>query len=192
MNFCTQCGSPVTFRIPEHDDRQRHVCDACGHIHYLNPRIVVCSIPTWEGRVLLCKRSIEPRYGLWTLPGGFMENNESTQAAAERETLEEACARIEIHDLYSMFNVIHINQVHLFFRATLRSPDFAPGAESLEAALFTRDEVPWDRIAFPAVGATLKQYFKDLDRGVFPLRLADIVLGEDNTRLIMPHNFSHD
>lgn len=192
MKFCTECGASLQLRIPPHDDRQRHVCDGCGHIHYVNPRLIVCSIPTWEDKVLLCKRAIEPRHGTWTLPGGFMELGESTQEAAARETREEAGASIEVHELYSLFNVIHIDQVHLFFRASLLTPDHAAGVESLEVGLFREHDVPWDNIAFPAVAATLRQYFRDLRAGSFSLRLADILLDADNGRLIRPHNFIHD
>jgi ADP-ribose pyrophosphatase YjhB (NUDIX family) len=192
MKFCTECGGPLELRIPTHDDRERKICSRCGHVHYENPRIVVCSIPTWQDQILLCKRAIEPRYGTWTLPGGFMELGESTQEAAARETREEAGASIEVHELYSLFNVIHIDQVHLFFRASLLSPDFCAGIESLEVGLFREPEVPWDNIAFPAVAATLRQYFRDLRAGNFSLRLADILLDSDNGRLIRPHNFIHD
>ena len=189
MKFCSDCGSAVSLQIPERDDRQRHVCNACGVIHYQNPRVVVCAIPAWEDKVLLCRRAIEPRHGFWTLPGGFMENGESTLQAAIRETREEACARIEIHALYSMFNIIHINQVQLFFRATLTDLDFSPGDESLETALFSEDEIPWQELAFPAVTSTLKEYFKDLPGKQFNLRLADILLDADQQRIIRNHNF---
>jgi ADP-ribose pyrophosphatase YjhB (NUDIX family) len=192
MNYCTECGERLQLRIPDHDDRERHVCGTCGHIHYVNPRIIVCAIPAWEEKVLLCKRAIEPRYGTWTLPGGFMEVGESTQEAAARETREEAGASIEVLELYSLFNVIHIDQVHLFFRATLHTPAFAAGIESLEVGLFREAEVPWDNIAFPAVAETLRQYFRDLRAGNFRLRLADVLIGADNSRLIRPHNFLHD
>jgi len=192
MNYCTACGSRLQLRIPPHDDRQRHVCDNCGLVHYVNPRLIVCSIPTWEDKVMLCKRAIEPRYGTWTLPGGFMELGESTQEAAARETREEAGASIDVHELYSMFNVIHIDQVHLFFRATLQTPDYKAGVESLEVGLFREHEVPWDNIAFPAVAATLRQYYRDLRASNFRLRLADVLVGADNVRLIRPHNFIHD
>ena len=190
MKYCNLCGHSVSLRIPESDDRERHVCDFCGEIHYLNPRIIVCSIPCYEDKILLCKRAIEPRHGLWTLPGGFMENGESTLQAAIRETHEEANAKIGTLELYSLFNVIHINQVHLFFRANLLNLDFSPGRESLEVALFKQDEIPWDNIAFAAVGSTLQQYFLDLPHGHFPLRIADVNLDENNNRIINPHNFS--
>jgi len=192
MNYCTECGQRLKLRIPDHDDRERHVCEACGCVHYVNPRIIVCAIPAWEDQVLLCKRAIEPRYGTWTLPGGFMEVGESTQEAATRETREEAGASIEVLELYSLFNVIHIDQVHLFFRATLLTPEFAAGVESLEVGLFREVDVPWDNIAFPAVAETLRQYYRDLRAGNFRLRLADVLIGADNTRLICAHNFLHD
>jgi len=192
MKFCTLCGNKLILRIPEADDRERHVCNACGHVHYLNPRIIVCAIPVWEDRILLCKRAIEPHYGLWTLPGGFMENDETTQNAASRETLEEAGASIEVHDLYSMFNVSHINQVHLFFRASLTSPRFSPGKESLEVGLFSRDEIPWNEIAFATVESTLRQYFADMPTKEFPLKLGDVIIGPDKRRIIRAHNFIHD
>lgn len=186
MKYCPACANELSFRKPENDDRERFVCDSCGEIHYQNPRIVVCSLPCFEDRVLMCKRSIEPRYGLWTLPGGFMENDETTHEAALRETREEACARIEIHGLYAYYNLPHINQVHLFYRATLLDLDFAAGQESLEVGLFSREEIPWQEIAFPAVGNTLEHYFNDLPERVFPVRAADIVLTPERKRIIKP------
>ena len=182
MNYCSSCGKTVHLRVPANDDRARYVCGTCGMIHYENPRIVVCAIPVLEDRVLLCKRAIEPRYGLWTLPGGFMENGESTQAAALRETREEACASIEVTDLYTLYNLPHIDQVHLFFRARLLDEQFAAGSESLEVALFHEHEVPWDDIAFAAVAGTLRHWFNDQKRGHFPLRVADIHVDTDNKR----------
>jgi len=192
ISFCSCCGHGVSMQIPATDDRERPVCDNCGHIHYQNPRVIVCALPCHEDRVLLCRRAIEPQYGLWTLPGGFMENGESTLDAAVRETLEEACARIRIEELYSLYNVIHINQVHLFFRARLQDLNFAPGDESLEVALFSASEAPWNAIAFPAVASTLRHYFSDLPTQRFPLRLADVLVGNNNERLIRAHNFSQD
>lgn len=188
MKYCSTCGSALTLKIPDNDDRERFVCDTCGAIHYQNPRIIVCTLPCFEDKVLMCKRAIEPRYGLWTLPGGFMENDETTHEGALRETLEEACARVRIHGLYTYYNLPHINQVHLFFRASLLDLDFAAGEESLEVALFTRNEIPWQEIAFPAVGNTLEHYFDDLPGNRFPVRSADVILTEDRQRLIRPHD----
>jgi len=175
MKYCSECGSPVSLRVPEGDNRPRYACEHCGTIHYQNPNMVVGCIPEWEGRVLLCRRAIEPRYGLWTLPAGFMENGESTQQGAARETLEEADARVEIGPLYSLFNLPHINQVYLLYRGRLLDRDFGPGVESLEVRLFSEDEVPWDRLAFPVVTETLRLYFADRANGGFSLRSGDML-----------------
>ncbi len=192
MKHCTQCGNSLSLRIPESDNRERHICNSCGHIHYVNPSIIVCALPYFEDQVLLCKRAIEPRYGFWTLPGGFMENDESSPEAAIRETMEEACARIELMNLYTFFNVVHINQVHLFFRARLLDLNFAAGSESMDVALFRYADIPWKELAFPAVKSTLQHYFQDLPKQHFPMRVADIIITENNNRIIRPHDFSHD
>lgn len=170
MKFCSSCGSSITLRIPNGDSRHRHICGECDTIHYQNPRIIAGCLPAYEDKVLLCKRAIEPRYGLWTLPAGFMENGESTEEGALRETWEEARARVTIHSLYTMFSLPQINQVYLLFRGQLDDLDFAVGPESLEVGLFAEDEIPWDEIAFPLVRKTLEHYFADLKTGHFPLR----------------------
>lgn len=188
MNFCHVCGSKVERIIPENDDRHRHVCKSCGEVHYQNPRIIVCTLPCHEDKVLLCKRSIEPRFGFWTVPGGFMENDETIHEGALRETLEEACARVELHGLYTYYSLPHINQAHLFFRSTLLDLDFAAGFESQEVGLFSKEEIPWDDIAFLPVGNTLEHYFNDLADGKFPIRSADIIVTGTGERLIQPHN----
>ncbi len=159
MNFCSHCGQPVELRIPPDDNRERHVCGDCGTIHYQNPKMVVGSVPLWHeagiDKVLLCRRAIEPRRGYWTLPAGFMENNETTAEAAARETLEEAGARVEMLDL-----------------------DYSAGTESLEVKLFSEAEIPWEEIAFPTVAHTLKFFFADLadhhQGRAFSLRSMDI------------------
>lgn len=175
MKFCSNCGDSVSWRIPQGEDRPRYVCDSCSTVHYQNPRIVAGCIPDWEGRVLLCRRAIEPRYGLWTLPAGFMENGETTLQAAARETLEEACARVRVNGLYTLFNLPHIDQVYMIFRAQLQDLDFRPGAESVEVALFAEHEIPWDELAFPVVSETLRLYFSDRAKGGdFPVRVGDI------------------
>lgn len=170
MRFCSECGARVTQRIPEADDRLRYVCDHCGTIHYQNPKIVVGTLPVWEDKVLLCKRAIEPQYGLWTLPAGFMENGESTLAGAERETFEEAGATFANAHLYRLFDIPFINQVYLFYRVDMTSPEFSPGIESLEAGLFSEKEIPWDELAFPVIHDVLEEYFADRECGVFPVR----------------------
>ncbi len=170
MNFCSECGNAVEVSIPEGDNRPRHVCPSCGTIHYQNPKVVVGCIPVWEERVLLCRRAIEPRYGLWTVPAGFMENGETSQQGAARETLEEACARVAVEGLYTLFNLPHINQVYLLYRSRLLDLDFAAGEESLEVALFREQEIPWDEIAFPVIRESLRLFFADRSLGRFPLR----------------------
>jgi len=174
VKFCSSCGASVKLRIPPGDNRQRFICTSCGEIHYQNPKLVTGCIPEWEDQVLLCRRAIEPRYGLWTLPAGFMENEESAQQGAARETMEEANAAVSIEQLYTTFNLPHISQVYLLFRASLDNLDFSPGSESLDVALFREDQIPWDELAFPVIRETLKHYFQDRARGVFIPRVGDI------------------
>jgi len=170
MKFCSHCGSPVELRIPEGDNLPRFVCTQCGEIHYQNPKIVTGCIPEWEDKILLCRRAIEPQHGLWTLPAGFMENNETTANAALRETQEEANANVEIVGLYAMFDIPHISQVYLMFRARLLDLDFAPGEESLEVDLFTEENIPWEELAFPVINETLTYFYQDRQRNQFDLR----------------------
>jgi len=174
MKFCSQCGSRVELRIPEGDNLPRFVCNACDTIHYENPKIVAGCIPEWENQILLCKRAIEPRRGLWTLPAGFMENKETTAEAALRETLEEAKAQAEIIDLYALFNIPHISQVYLMFRARLLNLDFGPGAESLEVQLFHEHEIPWEDLAFPVIHETLKRYYAERKQQRYTLQIGNI------------------
>lgn len=166
MKFCSNCASPITIKVPADDSRERHVCESCGVIHYINPRNVVGSIPIYGDQVLLCKRAIEPRHGYWTLPAGFMELGESTSAGAARETEEEAGAIVEIGPLYSLLNVPHAEQVHLFYLAKMHRPDFCAGEESLEVDLFYEHEIPWNDIAFPTVKQTLEWFFADRAAGL--------------------------
>jgi ADP-ribose pyrophosphatase YjhB (NUDIX family) len=169
--FCMQCGSAVIVqRVPDGDDHIRDVCDACGHIHYFNPKIVVGALPVWGDQVLLCKRAIEPRYGKWTLPAGFMEEGESLETGATRETVEEARARIDDLALYTVISLPDISQVYMLYRATLRDCDFAAGSESLDVRLFHEAEVPWEELAFRAIAVTLRHYFADRASGHFPVR----------------------
>jgi len=165
--FCSVCGHGITSRVPQGDNRTRDCCDSCGAIHYVNPRPVVGTIPSWGDRVLLCKRAIEPRYGYWTLPAGFMEIGETTAEGAMRETLEEAGARVELGPLFSMLDVPHVEQVHIFYRATLLDEAFAPGSESLEVRLYAEAEIPWPEIAFRTVSMTLRLFFADRARGAY-------------------------
>ncbi|MBI5918307.1 MAG: NUDIX hydrolase [Nitrosomonadales bacterium] len=175
MRFCPDCGAPTALRQPPDDHRFRHVCTECETIHYQNPKLIVGAIPVWQdGRILLCRRAIEPRYGLWTLPAGFMENGETTAEAAARETLEEANARVKLDELYSLYNVAYMNQVHLFFRAQLLDLDFSPGVESLEVHLFEEADIPWDELAFRTVRGTLQHYFAERKKGDFHFSVTDL------------------
>lgn len=175
MRFCSQCGAPVVRRVPAGDNRTRFMCEACHTVHYENPKIVAGCIAEWDGRILLCRRAIEPRHGLWTLPAGFMENDETTMQAAMRETLEEAGARVALAGLYALFNLPHINQVYLMFRGRLLAPDYAPGAESLAVDLFAEEDIPWQELAFPVVRETLRLYLSERRAGAFGAHLGDIV-----------------
>ncbi len=175
MNFCSHCGAAVTRRVPAGDTLPRYVCDACETVHYQNPKIVAGCIPEWEDKILLCRRAIEPRHGLWTLPAGFMEKGETTLQAAARETLEEAGARVEVGTLYTVFSLPHIDQVYLFYRGRLTDLDYAPGSESLEVDLFHEHVVPWGQLAFRVVRETLKLYYQDRLAGRFRTHVGDIV-----------------
>ena len=175
MNFCSNCGAAtLELRVPDGDTLQRRVCATCGTIHYENPKIVAGCLPVWGERVLLCKRAIEPRHGLWTLPAGFLENGETLQSGALRETLEEADARVELGDLYTVISLPQIHQVYMMFRSRLLDQDYGPGPESLEVRLFREDEIPWERIAFRTIARTLRTYFLDRRDGAFPLRVSTI------------------
>ena len=175
MNYCSHCGShPLRFDIPEGDNRPRYWCPQCNTIHYQNPRLVVGTVPVWGDRVLLCKRSIEPRKGLWTLPAGYMENGETLQEGAARESWEEACATVNIKDMYTVFNLPHIYQVYVFFLGELEDGRYGVGDESSDAGLFTREEIPWEELAFPTIERTLKYYFQDRENGDYPVRVQDI------------------
>ncbi|MCM5704962.1 NUDIX hydrolase [Larsenimonas salina] len=168
MNYCSHCGASVSFEVPSGDDRPRYLCHHCGTVHYQNPRIVAGTIPVYEGKVLLCRRAIEPRHGYWTLPAGYMENGETTEQAAWRETWEEAQADVKVGHLYTLIDLPHINQVYMIFRAEA-GPDFAAGPESLEVALFDEQDIPWDHLAFPTIVRTLEHFFEDRPTGKFPL-----------------------
>jgi len=175
MNFCSNCGAKVVLRVPPGDSLPRHVCDACATIHYRNPLMVVGTLPEWGDRILLCRRAIEPRLGFWTLPAGFMELGETTAQAALRETLEEARARVELGEVFSLLSVPHVNQVHLFYRARLVKEEFAAGEETLEARLFSENEVPWEKVAFRTVSTTLRHFFADRKEGKFRMHAGEIL-----------------
>lgn len=174
IQFCRVCGTRVEYRVPADDNRERAVCPACGEIHYENPINVVGTVPVWGDQVLLCKRNIEPRFGLWTLPAGFLELGESTEAGALRETDEEAGAKIEMQGLFTILNVVRVGQVHFFYRARMLDTSLAPGPETQEARLFREHEIPWDQIAFRTVRQTLEHFFEDRRQGTFLLHTGDI------------------
>ena len=171
IKFCAHCGNLVTLGIPEGDNRERHLCGHCGEIHYQNPKIVAGCIPIWEDKILLCKRAIEPRMGYWTIPAGFLENGESIEEGAARETWEEACAEIVDLQLYQIYNLTRISQVYILFRAQLRdATSFGIGEESLEVELVGENEIPWDEIAFKVVHNTLTRFISERLTGNFNFR----------------------
>lgn len=174
MKFCSQCGGKLAYRVPEGDSLQRHLCDDCGVIHYVNPKLVIGALPEWNRKILLCRRAIDPRKGYWTLPAGFMELGETTEQAAIRETLEEANARIELNELYTMLSVPHFGQVHLFYRARLLDLNFSAGPESLDVELFDEADIPWEDIAFRTVSTTLRHFLADRGAGNYRFRSGEI------------------
>lgn len=171
MNYCSGCGAKLCQMIPEGEDRLRDVCEQCGTIHYQNPKVIVGCLPVAGDKVLMCRRAIEPRRGYWTIPAGFMENGETMLAGALRETQEEALACVRDEHLYRMFDIPHINQVYVFYRADLDG-DYGVGVESLETRLFSEDEIPWNELAFPIVTDVLSEFFSDRKSGEFPVRVS--------------------
>ena len=174
IKHCRACGAPAHYGVPADDNRERATCTVCGTIHYENPLNVVGTVPVWQDQVLLCRRNIEPRYGLWTLPAGFMELGETLRDGALRETIEEAGAQVEMQELYTLLNVVRVGQVHFFYRAQLLDTRFDPGPETIEARLFREDEIPWEQIAFRTVKETLRRWFDDRRQGQFGFHTVDI------------------
>jgi len=172
--YCSNCGKPTVTIKPPGDDRLRQVCPACKIIHYENPKVVVGCIPEWEEKILLCRRAIEPRYGKWTLPAGFLEIGETVAQGAMREAFEEACARVDDLVAYALYNLSFIGQVYIMFRGRLIDGSYQPGHESLSVKLFSEDQIPWDNLAFTVVEKTLKKYFKDRKIGKFTFFTGDI------------------
>lgn len=174
MKYCSSCGQTVQQKTPEGDNRQRYVCSSCNTVHYQNPRVIAGCIAEHDGKILLCKRAIEPRYGLWTLPAGFMENGETTLQAAARETFEEANAKIRQMSLYCTYSIPHISQVYMMYRGVLIDGFAEPGSESLETKLYSETEIPWNKLAFPVISETLKLYYRDKRAGDFRVRNGEI------------------
>ena len=175
MNFCSACGARVGLEVPPGDNRPRHVCGECGAVHYRNPKLVAGVVPVRDDRLLLCRRAIEPRYGYWTLPAGFLEVGETLEEGARREAREEANANLEIEGLYTLFSIPHIEQVHAFFRARLLDDGFHAGEESLEVRLVREEEIPWEELAFPVVCKTLRLWLEERRTGRFRTHVADLV-----------------
>ena len=174
MKYCSECAATLSVKVPAGDTLPRHVCERCGTVHYQNPKIVAGCIATWDDRLLLCRRAIEPRCGKWTVPAGFMENGETVVQAAARETVEEACARVHDLQLLGLFNLTHVNQVYIMFRGRLRTPEFAAGPESLEVALVTEAQIPWDELAFTVVTKSLQLFLGDRARGRFDVHVLEV------------------
>lgn len=174
IKHCTACGGSIEMKIPPDDDHVRAVCSQCGLVHYSNPKLVVGTIPEMDDKILLCRRNIEPRKGFWTLPAGYLENGESVQDGAVRETLEEAIADVEIIAPYRMFNIVPVNQIYMMFRARMLSDHFGPTPESIEVRLFEESEIPWDEIAFQTIYQTLEHFFKDRVDQQFSFGIFDI------------------
>lgn len=174
MKYCSTCGETVELRIPEDDNRERYCCASCDTIHYQNPRMVLGTLPVYGDKILLCKRAIEPRHGYWTLPAGFMENGETISQGSCRETDEEADIDFELGDIFSIMSVPHVGQVHLFYLARMTSDRIGGGPETLEARLFSEEEIPWPEIAFHTVEKTLRWFLEDRRQGTFTVHSADV------------------
>ncbi len=169
MKYCSQCGASLSFHVPPGDDRHRYVCDDCGMVHYENPKVVVGCIPEWEGKLLLCRRAIEPGHGKWTLPAGYLENGETAEQGAVRETYEETGARVEIVQPYALFSLTFADHIYFMFHARMSGPQFAPGKESLSVGLFSESEIPWSEIAFNVIRETLERFFRDRSQNRFQM-----------------------
>ena len=174
MKYCSDCGASVASRIPDGDNRVRDCCLECGGVFYQNPKIVVGTIPVWEDKILLCKRAIEPRYGYWTTPAGFLELGEAAEQGAARETLEEAGAVVTDLEMFTMLNITHVGQIYVMYRARLERPEFTPGDESLEVRLASEAEIPWDDIAFKAIHKSLELFFEDGRMGQYGVHSGEI------------------
>ncbi len=174
MKYCSHCGASVALKIPPGDNLPRFVCDGCGTVHYQNPNVVVGCVPVWGDKVLLCKRAIEPRSGYWTIPAGFLENRETLQEAAIRETREEAMAAVDLGPLLAIVNVAHASQIHIMFRARLVEERFGAGEETLETALYSETDIPWPLIAFPSVQFTLQRFFSDRSAGTEEVHVTSV------------------
>jgi ADP-ribose pyrophosphatase YjhB (NUDIX family) len=184
MNYCSNCGEKIAYGSVEGEHLPRFHCGSCGTIHYQNPKIIVGCLPIWEDKVMLCRRSIEPQFGLWNIPGGFMENDETVEQGAAREMMEETFGRVRILGLHTMFNVLPVNQLHLHFLAELMDLNYAITPESSEIILFEEADIPWSDIAFASSRFALKQYFKDRKHGVRRMHTGSLIKQNDTWRII--------
>lgn len=180
MKYCSECSAPVVLEIPEGDTLPRYVCVSCQMIHYQNPKIITGCIATWKEKLLLCRRAIEPRYGLWTFPAGFMENHETSHQGAIRETMEEARAQVTNLQLFGVFNIPHISQVYMMFLGQVEDGFCAPGYESLETQWFNESDIPWNELAFPVVHECLQLYYTDKRNKHLNVHFGDVVRDKDN------------
>jgi ADP-ribose pyrophosphatase YjhB (NUDIX family) len=176
MKYCSECGATVALRVPDGDHVPRHVCTACGAIHYRNPKVIVGCVPEWDDRILMCKRAIEPRLGRWTFPAGFLELGETSGQGAAREALEEARAVVEIGELFVVINVPYVSQVYMIHRARMKALQFGPTIESSEVVLMRESEIPWDEIAFPTIFHGLKFFFADRASGATGVHTLDLTV----------------
>lgn len=182
MKFCSQCGAPLEDRVPPGDDRARRVCTRCEHVHYQNPLVVVGCLVERGDEVLLCRRAIEPAYGRWTTPAGFLELGEALAAGACRETMEEAGAEVEVTAPHSYLDLVHIGQLYAIFRARMKRPGFAAGDESLECRFFPLSDLPWQELAFPAVHFALQLLLEDRTRGRHHVHHGRLLWSGDGSR----------
>ncbi len=176
MNFCSECGSStIRLKTPKEDNRPRHICEECKAIFYQNPKIVAGCILEWDDKVLLCKRSIEPKLGYWTIPAGFMEKSESVSEAAARESWEEAFARSEALELHSIYTLKYVDQVYMVYRGVLKDGKAKANSETSLTMLCDKQDIPWNGIAFPVVKRSLELYFEDCNQGCFHLHQGEII-----------------
>ena len=180
MNFCSECGNKVKKKIPQGDNKLRFCCDNCNAIYYHNPKIIAGTVTVKGDEVLLCKRAIKPRYGLWTIPAGFLENKETIEKGSIRETKEETNAEVKTKSLYAIFDIPQIHQIYMLFLADLGNEKYGPTSESLEVNLFKEKDVPWKSLAFPFVPIILKYFFEDYRNNSFPLRIETIERKDHN------------
>jgi len=177
--YCSVCSGALSWVKPQGDNISRSVCTHCGEVHYQNPKIIVGCLPVWKDQVLLCRRSIEPRKGFWTLPAGFMENGETLAQGAGRETEEESCALVDVGPLFTVMSLPGHNQVHMYFYATMRSDYFGVTAESSEVRLFGEQDIPWSDLAFETIRQTLEHYFSDRQQGMLGFHVLDLERNHD-------------